>query len=113
MPERITHEASGITIADDVAWARSFGARLRGLIGRDLDAGAALVLEPASQIHTFAMSYPIDVLFCGADWSITHVIRELRPNRITRWVRGTRRVVELPARAIPVELQLGDRLLVS
>lgn len=113
VPDRITHETSGIAIADEVMWARGFAARLRGLIGRDLEARAALVLEPASQIHTFAMAYPIDVLFCDADWSVRHVQRGLRPNRITRWVRGSRRVVELPAGSIPAELAVGDRLVVS
>lgn len=113
MPDRITHETTGIAIADDVVWARGFTARLRGLIGRELDARTALVLEPASQIHTFAMAYPIDVLFCDANWSVRHIQRGLRPNRITRWVRGSSRVVELAAGSIPAELAVGDRLIVS
>lgn len=113
MPERIVHETSGVVLADSVVWARSFRSRARGMIGRELPAGSALVLEPAFQIHTFAMSYEIDALFCDADWSVLHVVRGLRPNRVTRWVRGCRRVVELPSGSIPGELAVGERLVIS
>lgn len=112
MPPRIVHETTGKTFADDIVWARSFGARLRGLIGRELPAGSALVLEPAAQIHTFAMRGPIDVVFCREDWSVVHVIRGMQPYRISRWVRGSRRAIELPAGAIPEALKVGDHLLV-
>ncbi|HEV3473619.1 MAG TPA: DUF192 domain-containing protein [Actinomycetota bacterium] len=113
MPRCITHETTGTVLADEVSWASSFRARARGLIGRELKPGAALVFERASQIHTFGMSYPIDVLFCGADWSIVHLVRALPPNRVTRWVRRSRRVIELPGGSLPPELVVGDRLLVT
>ncbi len=113
MPERIIHETTATLLARDVSWARSFRSRARGLIGRDLPVEAALVLEPASQIHTFGMTYEIDVLFCRSDWSVMHVIWKLRPNRVTRWVRGSRRVVELPGGSVPPQVAVGDRLLVS
>ncbi len=113
MPERITHETTGTVLADDVTWASSFRSRARGLIGRELKPGAALVIERASQIHTFGMSYPIDVLFCSADWFIVHVVRTLPPNRVTRWVRRSRRVIELPSDSLPPEVGVGDRLIVS
>lgn len=113
MPERIIHETTARVLADRIAWARSFRTRARGLIRRDLAVGAALILEPTSQIHTFGMTYEIDVLFCRSDWSVMYVIRNLRPNRVTRWVRACRRVVELPGGSVPPQVAVGDRLLVS
>jgi uncharacterized membrane protein (UPF0127 family) len=46
--------------------ADSFGARLRGLLGRDGVEGA-LVLQPARSVHTIGMRFPIDVAFCDRD----------------------------------------------
>jgi uncharacterized membrane protein (UPF0127 family) len=46
--------------------ATSFGARLKGLLGRNgLD--GALVLRPARSVHTLGMRFPIDVAFCDRD----------------------------------------------
>ena len=56
-----------MVIADRVTHARRLWQRVRGLIGRPaLAPGDALVLEPATQVHTVGMSYPIDVVFCDA-----------------------------------------------
>ncbi|HEX2195927.1 MAG TPA: DUF192 domain-containing protein [Actinomycetota bacterium] len=56
--------------------------------------GEALVLEPARQIHTFGLTFPIDVCFCDADWLVLHVVRTMAPRRVTRWVRRARYAVE-------------------
>ena len=43
--------------------AEGFQSRLKGLLGRDAVEGA-LLLKPASSVHTFGMRFPIDVAFC-------------------------------------------------
>ena len=91
--------------------ATSALARMRGLAFRPaMIKDEALVLEPARQIHTIGMRFDIDALFCDADWKVVHIIRGLRPNRITRWVPASRRVIELIPGTIPLDLQKGDRL---
>ena len=105
---------TGTVLADEVAWARSRRERARGLIGRRLlVAGEALVIEPARQVHTVGMRYAIDVVFCDRDWGVLHVVRGLRPNRITRWVPGARYVIELPDGSVPAELERGHTLSVT
>jgi uncharacterized membrane protein (UPF0127 family) len=100
-----------MVIADRVTHARRLWQRARGLIGRPaLAPGDALVLEPAMQVHTVGMSYPIDVVFCDARGTILYVVRELRPWRITRWVRGSRRAVELPSGSVPFDVGPGMAL---
>lgn len=101
---------TGRTVADRVVWARSARQRARGLILRPpLERGSALVIEDASQVHTFGVRLPIDVLFCSGGWVVLHVVAPMVPCRISRWVRGCRYVVELPAGAAG-DLRPGDQL---
>ena len=69
----------------------------------------ALVLDPAKQIHTFGMRYPIDVLFCDAEWVVRFVVSGIAPRRMTRIVWSARYAVELPIGAAD-DVQLGDAL---
>ena len=71
------------------------------------------MLEPARQVHTFGMAYPIDVIFCDRALRVVHVVRDMRPGRVTRWVRTARIVIELPARARLVGVSPGDSLRVE
>ena len=67
------------------------------------------MIEPAQSIHTAGMRYAIDVCFCDRAWVVLHVVRDMRPLRLTRWVRRSRRVVEMSAGSMP-PLRPGDQL---
>ncbi|MFN2525236.1 MAG: DUF192 domain-containing protein [Actinomycetota bacterium] len=98
MSAPISIQHRGRVLADRVTVAQTFFDRMRGLLGRlEIGRGEALVLRNAAQIHTFGMRFPIDVLFLDADGRVLHVIRAMRPWRLSRWVRKCRYVVELPA----------------
>ncbi len=72
--------------------------RARGLLAREpLEAGEALVIAPARQVHTFGMRYAIDVCFCDRGWRVLHLVEAMRPRRVTRWVPKAFFVVEAPA----------------
>ena len=102
---------SGHTLASEVRAATRPGERVRGLlVGEPLRPGHGLLLEPAAQVHTFGMKFPIDVVFCDRDGVILHVVRTMRPRRVTRWVRGARRALELPAGTVPADVVPGMRL---
>jgi uncharacterized membrane protein (UPF0127 family) len=110
---RLTLE-SGEVIAEDVLSAHGPFARARGLLGRArLRSGQALVIEGGNQVHTFGLRYPIDVLFCDGDWAVLHVVRGMAPRRVTRWIGGARRIVELPAGALPEDAVPGVRLVLD
>ncbi len=105
--------ASGRVLAERVAWASSPLQRVRGLLFRPpLRPGDALVIERASQVHTFGLPYAIDVVFCDSDWRALHVVRGMSPMRVTRWVRAAY-VLELPAGALPDEVGIGARLRIT
>ena len=111
MSESIVVESSGRIIAHRLRWARTFAERSRGLIGSSPpDDGHALIIEPAIQIHTFRMRYAIDVVFVGRDWRVRHVIRAMRPRRMTKFVFGARYVIETAADSLPEEVVPGTQL---
>jgi uncharacterized membrane protein (UPF0127 family) len=89
--------------------ADSFGARLRGLLGRDGIDGA-LLLQPARSVHTIGMRFAIDVAFCDRD------LRVLRTQTMPRYRIGaphmrSRCVVEAEAGAFERwNLRPGDQL---
>ena len=106
--------STGRVLATDVARARTMGARTKGLLGRKgLAEGCALVIEPAAQVHTLGMRFPIDVVFCDRDGRVLRIYRGLAPWRITGWVRGARYAVELAAGGAPDELAVGESLVFS
>jgi uncharacterized protein len=105
----LTHVPTGDILAEEVVWATTMWSRARGLIGGTLPSGRALVIEPTKQIHTFFMTFPIDVVFCDSGWTCLHVISNMQPWKVSRWVRGARAVIELPAGAA-ARVQAGERL---
>ena len=114
MADRIIVESSGRIIAHNVRWARTLAERSKGLIGSPpLAPGQALVIEPGTQVHTFRMSYPIDVVFAGRDWKVRHIVRNMKPRRMSKFVFGSRFVIELASGALPDDVQRGTQLKVS
>jgi uncharacterized membrane protein (UPF0127 family) len=86
---------------------------MRGLLGRPpLAAGEALILSPGRQIHTFGMRVVLDVIFCAKDWSVLHVVRSMKPRRVTRLLWSAAYAIELPAGAAAAVVP-GDVLVVE
>jgi hypothetical protein len=101
---RLDHPRTGA--AYEARFATRFWERVRGLIGRPPE---VLVIPSRGQVHTFGMRYPIDVLFCDGSWKVVYVIRDLPRRRVSRFVRGTRFVIEAPA-GLLIDVIEGDDL---
>ncbi len=71
------------------------------------------MLAGGAQVHTFGVAYPLDVVFCDRRWVVLHVARSMPPRRMSRWVRGSRHIVELPAGALPPSVVPGAELVVA
>jgi uncharacterized membrane protein (UPF0127 family) len=111
---RIVDSSSGHVLAADARWARSRKERRVGLIGSDpLNTGEALIIVGGFQVHTFQMTFPIDVVFCNKEWTVKHVERSMVPGRMSRIVWGARYAIELPSGSVPRELIRGAQLSVS
>ena len=66
--------------------ARSFLARLRGLIGRrGLPPGQGLLILRCNAIHTCFMRFPIDAEFLDRHGHTVRVVRDIPPGRLCVW----------------------------
>lgn len=94
--------------ASQLMLATRISSRLRGLLltpGTD----GLMVLLPCNDIHTFGMSYAIDVAFVDARGEVVRVARDVVPNRRLREAHA---VAVLERCAIPREIwfEVGDRI---
>jgi uncharacterized membrane protein (UPF0127 family) len=73
--------------------------RMKGLLGSPpLNSDEALLIKPCSSIHTFAMQYPIDLVFLDHQWKVIKTVANLRP-----W-----RIAAAPAAGMVLELPVGS-----
>lgn len=86
--------------------------RARGLLGRR-DVDGAILLTPASAVHTVGMRFAIDVAHLDADMRVLRTTT-MRPHRLGRTVRGGRKVLEARAGAFAQwGLRVGDQLAIE
>lgn len=88
----------GAQVGIPVEIAASYRARARGLLGRDGIEGA-LLLTPASGVHTFRMRFAIDVAYLSRDFTVL-AVRTMRPGRLGRPRFRARHVLEAEAGAM-------------
>jgi uncharacterized protein len=78
--------------------ARSFFARLKGLqLKKDLPAGSGMLITPCNSIHMFFMRFPIDAIFLDKDQNVLYIEEDIKPWRISKVIKNSRSVLELPA----------------
>jgi uncharacterized protein len=111
-------------LATSVRLANTHWTRLRGLIGEDersFPAGSGLWIVPCHGVHTFAMQFPIDVVYLSKDLVVERIEENVKPWRMTPFETDATSVLELPARTIwntgtlvgdklEIVLQQGERL---
>ncbi|ARE74818.1 DUF192 domain-containing protein [Streptomyces sp. NPDC059558] len=78
--------------------AASYGARTRGLLGRDGIDGAML-LTPAASVHTFRMRFAIDVAYLDRGFGVLAVVT-MAPGRLGLPRLRARHVLESAAGAM-------------
>ena len=94
--------------------ARSFWAKLKGLIGqRCFEAGEALSLRRCRAIHMFGMKFPIDAIFLDKDMQVLRLVRNLMPGSISPFVYRAYTTIELPIGTIDqTKSKEGDQLII-
>ena len=98
------------TVAADVQVADNYWKRLVGLMGKPgLPADAGLWIVPCNDIHSFFMRFEFDVIFVDKQNTVVHLVERMKPWRVSKFVKGGRAVLELPAGTIAASgTQLGD-----
>ncbi len=81
--------------------ARSLAENVRGLLGTKT--AHPILLSTRFGIHTFGMSYPIDVLILDSNYEVKFMRENLLPNSMYFWNFIESNVLELPAGTIKTE----------
>lgn len=98
---RLTNITKNTILAEDAVMAKSFLARMRGLLGKKIfKQNQALIIKPCNSVHTFFMRFPIDILFVGKDNCVLAAIEDLKPYRFSKIYPNASFVIELPAGTI-------------
>ncbi len=92
--------------------AERLGERMRGLLGQSgLAVDAALWIRPCTSIHSCFMRFRFDAVFVDRQGVVLHLIREMKPWRLSKWVPRADGVLELPAGTVArTDTRRGDRL---
>jgi uncharacterized protein len=101
-------------LATELLIARTHWTRFWGLMATDASRfrrGQGLWIVPCHGVHTFAMRFPIDVLYLDQERIVIHIEEELKPWRMAAIrVRATS-VLELPTGTVrDSRTALGDQV---
>jgi len=118
---KLLNKTSQLEIAQNVRIADSFYARAKGLLGeRGLPNGQTLWIKgtrftACNSIHTWFMSFRIDVVFVDDNLKVKAVYENLGPWRMTWPVAGATSVFEFAAGSLRTDsdtcaITVGDQL---
>lgn len=112
---KIYNISKGKEVAHSGIWADNFFTRLRGLLGKkQFPPGEALLIKPCKSVHCIGMKIPIDVVFVSADNQVVCIIENMKPYRLSPYIRNASYVIELPVgQAAAAEVSVGDILSLS
>ena len=101
-------------LAAELSIADTHWSRLRGLIGTkpsDFRAGQGLWIVPSRGVHTFAMRFPIDVVYLDEKKVVVHIEQHLKPWRVAPVRMRAASVLELPTETLRSSgTMLGDQI---
>lgn len=91
--------------------ARSFWARLKGLLGTDsIDYEACLLFYRCSSVHNFFMKYTIGVIYLDKD-DVVIDYEVLKPWKIGKIIRRTNKIIECNVDKLQdLGLKIGDQV---
>jgi uncharacterized membrane protein (UPF0127 family) len=101
-------------LATELRVAGTHWSRLRGLMLSDRNSfgdGHGLWIVPSHGVHTFAMRFPIDVVYLDANKTVVYVKQNLQPWRVAAVRSQAESVLELPASTLePTGTSVGDKI---
>jgi uncharacterized protein len=109
---QVVNESRKRVLGGRIRVAHTLVSRMRGFIRRKPPAvGEGLFLAPCRMVHTYWMSYPLDVLLIDESGTVVGAHAALPPGHRTPVYRAARFALELPPGCITdSETSIGDRL---
>jgi uncharacterized membrane protein (UPF0127 family) len=101
-------------LAGHVRLAATHWSRFRGLMATEaarFPAGEGLWIVPCHGVHTFAMRFPIDVVYLDGDKVVVHLEENLKPWRFAPVRIRAASVLELPSHTLSsTRTAIGDAI---
>jgi len=101
-------------LATELLVANTHWSRFRGLMARDstrFRRGQGLWIVPCHGVHTFAMRFPIDVLYLDQTRTVIHIEDGLKPWRVAAIRARAASVLELPTGTVEeTQTAVGDQV---
>jgi uncharacterized membrane protein (UPF0127 family) len=107
---KVWNETRGTEVCTSCVVADTLWTRLVGLQCHSrLEAGEGMWITPCNSIHSCFMKFRFDAVFVDKTGKVLHLIRAMKPWRMSRVVLGAQSVLELPAGAADgAGIQCGD-----
>jgi uncharacterized protein len=103
-----------VYLATQLHIAETHWSRFRGLMGTDAGIflrGQGLWIVPSRGVHTFAMRFPIDVIYLDKGKIVIHAEENLKPWRVAPVRLRATSVLELPASTLSAtRTAVGDEI---
>ncbi len=98
---RIQNTTKNTTLTHSCVVANTFFRRLKGLLGSaPLSDGEGLLLVNEKSIHTFFMTFPIDVIYIDEQKKVIRLDDNVVPNKIGKHLSNSRYILEVPVGTI-------------
>ena len=114
-PKTVRNQTRNTLLVENLEVADNMWTRFLGLMGRpSIPEGYGLWIEPCADIHSCFMRFLFDAVFVDKDGIVLHLVESMPAWRCSKWVKGGRAVLELPAGTIAkTDIQLGDHLAIE
>jgi uncharacterized membrane protein (UPF0127 family) len=116
MPHKtVRNQTRNTLLVENLEIADNLWTRFLGLMGRqNLPEGQGLWIEPCADIHSCFMRFLFDAVFVDKNGTVLHLVESMPAWRCSKWVKGGRSVLELPAGTIAkTNTQLGDTIVIE
>lgn len=108
---QLKNKTQNLIISKEVEAANTFSRRLIGLIGKPKKDNYVLWIKPCNSVHTFFMSFSIDLCFVDKNLIVKKIVYNVRPWKLIPPVWGAKSVFELPAGTLSATpTRIGDQL---
>jgi uncharacterized membrane protein (UPF0127 family) len=89
---------------------QTFTERNRGLLAlAKLEQGEGLLITPCRSVHSFTMSYRIDLVYLDKQLKVVKIIEQLKPNRMSFALLGYSTLELLSGEVQRLGITLGDQ----
>jgi uncharacterized membrane protein (UPF0127 family) len=108
----VRNEARDTTLGEAIEVAATSAQKVRGLLGREcIEEGQGLLFKSCSSLHTFFMTFPIDIIFADRKGKVLKVCMSVKPFKLVAAPLRAYYAIELPEGAIArSDTQVGDVL---